>query len=57
MERGGGVCPGFGGEEEVVDIVASYIDIVMAYVLHCIFLNITHVICLVFLIVSIKSAT
>ena len=41
------MCPRCGGEEEVVKIVESRIDIVMAYLLHRNFLNITHAISLV----------
>ena len=41
------MCPGCGGEEEVVEIFESCIDIVMAYVLNSNFLSITHAIFLV----------
>ena len=43
------ILRGCGKEEEVLKIVHSCIDMAMAYVLHRVFLNIMHVIFLVFL--------
>ena len=47
---------GCGKEEEVLKIVHSCIDMAMAYVLHRVFLNIMHVIFLVFCISIPRSA-